>query len=183
MGAIIQDRIARTLEKFEREAETLDEIVQRMGGALTDSDGVPMYQGLPAICKDWDVPYGKVLAWLMADEKRYAVYQRCLEVQAHLLVAETVELADGAEVRVATDAAGQVIEDKQGNPVLIEPDVARDKLRVDTRFRVAKYHAGKLYGDKQEGGAGGVTVVINRGVGSIPGAETITISANQDSVL
>ena len=27
-------------------------------------------------------------------------------------------------------------------------DVARDKLRVDTRFRLAKYHDSKVYGDK-----------------------------------
>jgi len=124
MGAIMQDRIARTLEKFADEERTLDEIAQRMGGAVV-VDGVPVYQGLPEICRDWDVPYGRVLAWLMADAERYAVYQRCLEVQAHLLVAETVSIAD--------------------DPV---NDVARDKLRVETRFRVAKHHASKVYGDK-----------------------------------
>lgn len=126
MGAIMQDRIARTLEKFADGQATLDEMAQRMGGALC-VDGVPVYQGLPEICREWDVPYGRVLAWLMADADRYAVYQRALEVQAHLLVAETVSIADDPE-----------------------NDVARDKLRVETRFRVAKHHASKVYGDKVE---------------------------------
>lgn len=126
MGAIMNDRIARTLEKFEAADDTLSEIAQRMGGAVV-VDGSPVYQGLPEICREWDVPYGRVLAWLMADADRYAVYQRGLEVQAHQLISETVAIADGTE-----------------------NDVARDKLKVETRFRVAKHHASKVYGDKVE---------------------------------
>lgn len=148
MGAIMNDRIARTLEKFADEEWTLDEIAQRMGGAVV-VDGSPVYQGLPEICREWDVPYGRVLAWLMADAERYAVYQRCLEVQAHLLVSETVGIADAPPVGVLDDK-GELLLDKEGEPVLIRNDVARDKLRVETRFRVAKHHASKVYGDKVE---------------------------------
>jgi len=121
MGAITADREARYLERVSDESRLLDEMVQRMCGG----DGG--YEGLPAICAVWDVPYGRVLAWLMADESRYAVYARALEMQAKGLVSETVALADGG---------GE--------------DVARDKLRVDTRFRLAKYHDNKTYGDKVE---------------------------------
>lgn len=155
MGAVMQDRIARTLEKFADEERTLDEMAQRMGGAVV-MDGEPVYQGLPEICRDWDVPYGRVLAWLMADADRYAVYQRCLEVQAHLLVAETVGIADDPE-----------------------NDVARDKLRVETRFRVAKHHASKVYGDKVEHSglvAPVFMVTINNGpqaIDATPAAQTI----------
>jgi hypothetical protein len=118
MGAIMQDRVARYLERIERPDETLDEIVQRMTGSAGS------YEGLPAICRAWDVPYGKVIGWLMADAERYAVYDRALAFQAKALVSEAVGIADEGE------------------------DVARDKLRVETRFRLAKYHDSKVYGDK-----------------------------------
>ena len=125
MGAVIQDRQARLLAKLEDSDATLEEMFQRMTGSMLGQDGDPAYEGLPAICREWDVPYGRVMTWLMADAERYAVYQRALEVQAHALVSETVDIAD--------DTVN---------------DVARDKLRVETRFRVAKHHASKVYGEK-----------------------------------
>lgn len=120
MGAVINDRVARYLEFIERDG-ALDEIVQRMAGGMGECEG------LPEICRALDVPYGRVLLWLMADEGRYKRYLQALEVQAHELVAETVRIADG-----------------------VKNDVARDKLRVETRFRLAKHHASKLYGEKVE---------------------------------
>ena len=157
MGAIMQDRVARYLERIERPDETLDEIVQRMTG----STGV--YEGLPAICRAWDVPYGKVIGWLMADAERYAVYDRALAFQAKALVSEAVEIAD------------------EGGD-----DVARDKLRVETRFRLAKYHDSKVYGDKVDVNHNVVPVfVINaapderqeRVVHEIPQAEVVADEA------
>lgn len=132
MGEIANDRIARFLELIDdvpsemyptgRSAVTLDVMFQRMTTPM--GDGSP--EGLPAICKSWDVPYGKVMTWLMASEARYEVYRRALEVAAHALVAATVELADDAG----------------------PDDVAHAKLRIDTRFRVAKYHAPEVYADR-----------------------------------
>lgn len=115
---IKQDRIARYVALIERPDEFLDLIVQRMTGSELG------YEGLPAICRALDVPYGKVMGWLMADAERYGLYDRALAVQAKALVSEAVEIADAGD------------------------DVARDKLRVDTRFRLAKYHDSKVYGDK-----------------------------------
>lgn len=120
MGAIIADRQARFLEKIAKPDEMMDEMVQRMCGIEGH------YEGLPAICRAWDVPYGRVMNWLMADVERYALYQRALEVQAKGLVSEAVEIADSAE------------------------DVPKAKLMVDTRFRVAKHHDNKVYGEKVE---------------------------------
>lgn len=138
---IRSDRIARYLAKIapECEVETLDEMVQRMTG-MVDGDGVVVMQGLPEICRSWDVPYGKVLLWLMSDEKRYELYKRALEVQAHALVSETVGIADEGV------------------------DTQRDKLRIETRLKVAEKHAPGMYG-KAEGGASGITVVVNRNAG------------------
>jgi len=157
VGAIMQDRMARYLERIERPDETLDEIVQRMTGSAGS------YEGLPAICRAWDVPYGKVIGWLMADAERYAVYDRALAFQAKALVSEAVEIAD------------------EGGD-----DVARDKLRVETRFRLAKYHDSKVYGDKVDVNHNVVPVfVINaapderqeRVVHEIPQAEVVADEA------
>lgn len=129
MGAVMADRKARLLELIgaDREADTLDEMTQRMTGAVA-VDGVRSYEGLPDICRAWDVPYGQVLQWLMKDADRYAIYLKALEVQAHSMVSETVRLADGAS-----------------------PDaVSKASLQINTRFRLAKHHAPTLYAEKVE---------------------------------
>lgn len=158
VGKVMQDRQARLLERLADADATLDEMFQRMTGAMLGQDGEPVYEGLPAICREWDVSYGRVMTWLMADAERYAVYNRALAVQAKALVAETVGIADSGE------------------------DVARDKLRVETRFRVAKYHDAAVYGDKGGVGGGGIRVVVNRGVGNpsgsgAPACDAVSIEA------
>jgi len=167
MGAIMQDRVARTLEKFDDEESTLSEMVQRMTGAVVvrgeDGADVPQYEGLPAICRAWDVPYGRVMEWLVSDAKRYAVYERALQFQAKALVGETLTLADDAN------------EDKSA--------LVKAKLQIETRFRIAKYHDAGTYGDKGAGG-GGISVVINRGVGNpTAGVDTaLTVSSGGQEV-
>jgi len=123
------DRVARllALTSPESEAATLEEIFQRMTSGVPGVEGpLGRPEGLPTICKAWDVPYGRVLTWLMADQKRYEVYQRALEVAAHGLVAETVEIADSEN-----------------------QFTQRDRLRVATRFKVAEYHAPAIYRQRQ----------------------------------
>jgi len=149
MGELKNDRIARYLEKIHPDMAdwTLEELFQRM------ADGETLYE----VCSAWDVPTGRVLTWLMADEKRHAMYLRALEVAAHGLVAEAVGIADEpANVLAsgATDAGA----------------VAHAKLRIETRFRVAQAHAKQMYGGKDVGG-GGITVVVNRGGSRNPGAD------------
>lgn len=141
MGELRNDRIARYLEKIHPDVAdaTLEELFQRM------ADGETMYD----VCRAWDVPTGRVLTWLMADEKRHAMYLRALEVAAHGLVAEAVGIADEPANMLASGAtdAGAV---------------AHAKLRIETRFKVAAAHAKQMYGGKDVGG-GGITVVVNRG--------------------
>jgi hypothetical protein len=154
------------LEKIapECEDETLDEIIQRMTG-MVDGSGVVVMQGLPEICRSWDVPYGKVLLWLMGDEKRYGMYQRALEMQAHAYAAETIGIADelpGTTEKGGTDTG----------------DIAWKKLRIETRLKLAEKHAPRMYG-KADGGAGGITVVVNRAVGN-PSVVTVAPDAAAD---
>jgi hypothetical protein len=143
MGALMMDRAARYVELVERDSATLEELSQRM------AEG----EGLPAICKAWDVPYGRVLGWLMADAERYAVYCRALEVAAHALVAEAVPLADEAAELIEAGAKPSAVTAKA--------------LQVDTRFRVAKHHAAKMYGEAEAGGKvlQNVTIAIGVRVG------------------
>lgn len=110
------DRVARFVALIEREEGTLDELSQRLADGET----------LPEVCAAWDVPFSRVMAWLMAEPSRHARYMRSLEMAAHGLVAATVGIADEA----------------------VPEDVAVRKLRVDTRFRVAGKHARALYGDR-----------------------------------
>lgn len=129
MGAIIQDRIARFLEMTapENAPQTLEEIFQRMTcrvAGVEGPEGDP--EGLPAICEAKDVPYGRMLTWLMADAARYAVYERALEVRAHELIAQTVGIADGADFP------------------------QNKRVRIETRFKVAKHHAPEKYGERLE---------------------------------
>lgn len=153
MNEVKSDRIARYLAMTAPEVEsaTLDEMVQRMTG-MVDGDGVVVMQGLVEICRSWDVPYGKVLLWLMADEVRYGRYQRALEMQAHAYVSETIDIADGGG------------------------DTQRDKLRIETRLKIAEKHAPRMYG-KADGGAGGITVVVNRQVGNPSVADAVTVES------
>lgn len=102
------------------------------------------------IVRDWQIPPGKVMEWLRGDDGRWAAYLRARELWAHALAEEVVEIADGS---------GGGVDDKVR--------VSRDKLRVDTRLRVAAAHAKDVWSDagaSSKGGSGmSLTVVVNRG--------------------
>ena len=126
---IMTDRAARYLELTspEHEAATLEEMFQRMTcrvPGIEGKEGRP--EGLPAICVSWDIPYGRMLTWLMADAARYSVYKRALEVAAHGLMAEVIDIADNDS-----------------------PYVQRDKLRAGMRLKFAEYHAPDMYRQRQ----------------------------------
>ena len=124
---IMVDRVARFLERTspEREGATLEEMFQRMTCRVEGVQGLEgRPEGLPAICSTWNVPYGRVLTWLMMDAKRYAVYERALEVAAHADIAEVIAIADGDEF----------------------PQTKR--VRIEARFRVAESHAREKYGKR-----------------------------------
>lgn len=132
MGELRNDREARYLELIDagREESTLEEIFQRMTVAVGGS-----VEGLPAICASWDVPYGRVLTWLMASEERYRVYLRALEVMAHAEIGEALAIADAEPGR-------------KEDGTIDSGSVGHAKLRVETRFRRAKYHAPAVYAER-----------------------------------
>ena len=154
------DRVARYLELIEREAETLEEMGQRV------AEG----EGLMAICAAWDVPYARVMGWLMADAKRYEVYRRALEVAAHAEVAEALVIAD-------TPQMGEIRKIKSdGTEEITQEDMlGHRKLRVETRFRRAKHHAPKVYGESDVAGKvlPQVTIAIGVRVGAADAGRVI----------
>jgi hypothetical protein len=136
------DRLARFNELIASEDSTLEELFQRM---TCTPEGGSRPESLSEVCAAWDVPYGRMLGWLMADADRYATYQRALEIAAHELVAQTLEIADTPEegVTVKTKSDGSVEETR-------EDRLAHRRLKVETRFRIAKHHAPQLYGERIE---------------------------------
>jgi hypothetical protein len=66
-------------------------------------------------------------------------------------------------------------------------DVANRKLQIETRFRIAKHHASKVYGEKVEHQVNVVptfNVVVNGILPSIPQAEVVVESLDvEDAVI
>jgi hypothetical protein len=76
---------------------------------------------LREVAKAWRVPYGRLAQWIVEDGERTAQYEAALRIVADELALEAVAIADDRD-----------------------PDVGRDKLRVDTRLKLAS----KLYRDR-----------------------------------
>jgi len=97
-------------------------------------------ESLKDIAATWEVPVGRMLMWVMSDDDRYAAYCKATEIAAHALMHEVIAIADGDS-----------------------EDLGRDKLRIETRFKVAAAHARERYGAQGAGGGStNVQVVVQR---------------------
>lgn len=93
------------------------------------------------VARAWAVPPGRLLGWLMEDRERWASYLAAKQAWVHGLIDEVVGIADR------------------------EGEVPRDKLRIDTRLRLATAFAPEVFG-RESGGGGSktqVNVVVQRG--------------------
>lgn len=79
------DRVARYAALIEAESATLEEMAQRVAEGET----------LAEVCAAWDVPYGRVRAWISADPRRLELYQAAQSFYADALAMETIAIADG----------------------------------------------------------------------------------------
>lgn len=94
---------------------------------------------LQAIAKAWEVPTGRMVRWVLSDPDRTQAYHQAQEAAAHALIAEVVGIADTGD------------------------DVPRDRLRIETRFKVAAAHARDRYGVQAAGGhTQAVQVIVQR---------------------
>ena len=99
---------------------------------------------LEAWCKQKKYIFRAVRAWINEDEKRKADYEAAEKARAARMIEECLEISDGS---------GDVEADNLS--------LMRDKLRIDTRMKVAKA-LDRKYGDQavQQGGPGNVTVIL-----------------------
>lgn len=107
---------------------------------------------LKDIAKAWELPRGRFVEWFTTQHSE--LYEAALKVRADEIAHEALAISDEqAEV-----------EKKDGTTY--DPDVARDKLRIETRLKLAEKWDRARYGSKDNGPAGGgITVVVDRSCG------------------
>lgn len=131
-----------------RPAIYTDEKAETLLGLI--SEGI----SLRRICAMPDMPsIGTVWNWLEEPSflRRYA---RAREQAAHALFDQAIDIAD--------DATGDLLVTDDGKVTSNPAAVARAKLRVETRFKMAAKLAPKVYSDRLEGvAAGNINVQVN----------------------
>lgn len=108
-------------------------------------------ESLKAIAKAWQLPPTRFVKWISDDEARLAQYEGALKVRADDLVHEALDIADEQKEVVKKDGT------------TYDPDVARDKLRIETRFKAAAAWDKNKYGGEKSTGGAGINIIINRG--------------------
>lgn len=93
---------------------------------------------LKEIAKAWQVPYGKLAEWVIEDRERSERYNAALKIWADSLAQECVAIAD-EQAEVAKRDGGT-----------FDPDVPRDKLRIETRLKLAGKWNRERYGETTE---------------------------------
>jgi len=116
---IKSDRIARYAALIERERETLEEFAVRI------AEG----ESLAAICKAWDVPAGRLGAWIASDQRRQDIYEGARKLKADALADEMLEIADregddvqqkALEIRARQWVAARWDRARYGDAVVVE---------------------------------------------------------------
>lgn len=108
--------------------DTMPIVVQRL------SEGETLKQ----IAKAWEIPYGRFAQWIVEDRERSEQYNGALKVWADSLAQECVAIAD------------EQFEVEKRDGTTYDPDVPRDKLRIETRLKLAgKWHR-ERYGESTE---------------------------------
>ena len=85
---------------------------------------------LQQLAEVWTVPYGRLAKWVADDDGRRGQYEGALMLRADLEAQKAIEIADNES-----------------------EDVARDKLRVETRLKLAGKWDRKRYGERVEDGS------------------------------
>jgi len=111
-------------------------------------------QSLNRIC---DLPHmpsiPTVWAWARERPDFFSAYMRAREDMAHTLFDQCIDIAD--------DVSRDTIIDELGNMSSNPTAVARAKLQIDTRMRIAGKISPKVYGERIDGVAGQVNVQVN----------------------
>lgn len=108
-------------------------------------------ESLRKIAVAWNLPVTRFVKWIAEDDKRTLEYENALKVRADELVHEALDSAAHGD------------------------DLGRDKLIVETKFRVASMWDKQRYGGEKATGGAGINIIINRGGAEIPAENTVTI--------
>lgn len=121
--------------KIGRPTKYSDELADKVCLAIASTP-----RGLAHVCAADDMPSpSAVYKWLASEPDFVEKYLRAREAQSHLLLDECMDIADdGTNDFVMTDKG----------PALDRDHIARSKLRVETRMRMAGKLNPKRYGDK-----------------------------------
>jgi hypothetical protein len=134
-----------------RKSEYTDEIAERICELIATTP-----RGLDWICSNNDeLPSAATVHRWLADNKTFCEsYLRARERQAALLFDECLEIADDSTDDILF-LASQDDSGDGGKPALKHSAIARAKLRIDTRMRMAGKLHPKKYGDKLDLNHGG----------------------------
>ncbi len=153
------------------EVAIFDDWVQSLGGEKNAEFFIcaKVYKRdtLDKIATDCATHPGLLWAFMTETEERFKHYLRAQEGVADQLVSAIPGIVDG-EPRVVRDASGNIEYDSHGKPVVIESDLARDKVRGEYYLKAA----GKLH--HQRFGDSGTKVGIN-----IAGDATVVLDHDQ----
>lgn len=108
-------------------------------------------QTLREIARAWGVSVGPFVEWYTTEHAER--YDAALKVLAADYAHEAVAIADEQAEVVKPDGS------------TYDPDVPRDKLRVEARLKLVERWDRARYGAKDQGPAGGITVQIDRSCG------------------
>lgn len=107
---------------------------------------------LKELCESRGLPYGRVARWISETEGVRERYELALRLWADGLATETIAISDGM--------GGD--EDWK--------EVGRDKLRIETRLKLASRLDRERYGERVRHDVGGGVVVVDAGLVGMAGA-------------
>lgn len=105
-------------------------------------------KSLVQICSEaWAPARSTVLLWVVKGERgddTYSIfsdsYARAREAQSHALIDEVIQIAD--------DSSGDIRRDEDGFEHMNSEFVARSRVRIDARFKIASRMHHKKFGEK-----------------------------------
>ena len=114
--------------------------------ADTICEGLAEGKGMPEVCRGLHITPRAVMNWLIKYPEFLEHYRVARDVQAEVLAAEVLEIADNSE--------GDVTEVTRPNGTTYKKidyeNVNRSRLRCDSRKWYASHVAPKKYGDRQQ---------------------------------
>lgn len=148
-----------SMQRFElviKDPMTMEIVIQRV------IDG----ESLKSIARAWKIPVLRFVKWISDDEKRLFQYESALRIRADEAINEALEISD--EQKAVTTENGNTY----------DPEVPRDKLRIDTRLKIAAMWDKQRYGGEKATGGAGINIIINReGALSALDENTVVIDA------